>query len=292
MHNQQIHSVTIIGAGTMGNGIAHVCAMAGFPVKLMDRSEEQLSVALQTIEKNLKRMAEKQKIIPAEVSSSLARIRAYTNLRQAISGADLIIEVVPEQIMVKKAVWNEIEQGIDNNKQKQTIFASNTSSISISELAQDLAYPENMIGMHFFNPVPVMSLVEIILGEKTSEQTFNSVELLTKKLSKTPIRVNDFPGFVSNRILMPMINEAIYALHEGVAEKEAIDQVMTLGMAHPMGPLRLADFIGLDVCLNIMNVLYKGFQDDKYTPCPLLVDMVDKGQLGNKTGQGFYNYDA
>lgn len=292
MHNQQIHSVTIIGAGTMGNGIAHVCAMAGFPVKLMDRSEEQLSIALQTIEKNLKRMAEKQKIIPAEVSSSLARIRAYTNLRQAISGADLIIEVVPEQIMLKKAVWNEIEQGIDNNKQKQTIFASNTSSISISELAQDLAYPENMIGMHFFNPVPVMSLVEIILGEKTSEQTFNSVELLTKKLSKTPIRVNDFPGFVSNRILMPMINEAIYALHEGVAEKEAIDQVMTLGMAHPMGPLRLADFIGLDVCLNIMNVLYKGFQDDKYTPCPLLVDMVDKGQLGNKTGQGFYNYDA
>ena len=292
MHNQQIHSVTIIGAGTMGNGIAHVCAMAGFPVKLMDRSEEQLSIALQTIEKNLKRMAEKQKIIPAEVSSSLARIRAYTNLRQAISGADLIIEVVPEQIMVKKAVWNEIEQGIDNNKQKQTIFASNTSSISISELAQDLAYPENMIGMHFFNPVPVMSLVEIILGEKTSEQTFNSVELLTKKLSKTPIRVNDFPGFVSNRILMPMINEAIYALHEGVAEKEAIDQVMTLGMAHPMGPLRLADFIGLDVCLNIMNVLYKGFQDDKYTPCPLLVDMVDKGQLGNKTGQGFYNYDT
>jgi len=276
----------------MGNGIAHVCAMAGFPVKLMDRSEEQLSIALQTIEKNLKRMAEKQKIIPAEVSSSLARIRAYTNLRQAISGADLIIEVVPEQIEVKKAVWNEIEQGIDNNKQKQTIFASNTSSISISELAQDLAYPENMIGMHFFNPVPVMSLVEIILGEKTSEQTFNSVELLTKKLSKTPIRVNDFPGFVSNRILMPMINEAIYALHEGVAEKEAIDQVMTLGMAHPMGPLRLADFIGLDVCLNIMNVLYKGFQDDKYTPCPLLVDMVDKGQLGNKTGQGFYNYDA
>ena len=292
MHNQQIHSVTIIGAGTMGNGIAHVCAMAGFSVKLMDRSEEQLSIALQTIEKNLKRMAEKQKIIPAEVSSSLARIRAYTNLRQAISGADLIIEVVPEQIMVKKAVWNEIEQGIDNNKQKQTIFASNTSSISISELAQDLAYPENMIGMHFFNPVPVMSLVEIILGEKTSEQTFNSVELLTKKLSKTPIRVNDFPGFVSNRILMPMINEAIYALHEGVAEKEAIDQVMTLGMAHPMGPLRLADFIGLDVCLNIMNVLYKGFQDDKYTPCPLLVDMVDKGQLGYKTGQGFYNYDA
>jgi 3-hydroxybutyryl-CoA dehydrogenase len=292
MHNQQIHSVTIIGAGTMGNGIAHVCAMAGFPVKLMDRSEEQLSIALQTIEKNLKRMAEKQKIIPAEVSSSLARIRAYTNLRQAISGADLIIEVVPEQIMVKKAVWNEIEQGIDNNKQKQTIFASNTSSISISELAQDLAYPENMIGMHFFNPVPVMSLVEIILGEKTSEQTFNSVELLTKKLSKTPIRVNDFPGFVSNRILMPMINEAIYALHEGVAEKEALDQVMTLGMAHPRGPLRLADFIGLDVCLNIMNVLYKGFQDDKYAPCPLLVDMVDKGQLGNKTGQGFYNYDA
>ena len=292
MHNQQIHSITIIGAGTMGNGIAHVCAMAGFPVKLMDRSEEQLSIALQTIEKNLKRMAEKQKIIPAEVSSSLARIRAYTNLRQAISGADLIIEVVPEQIMVKKAVWNEIEQGIDNNKQYQTIFASNTSSISISELAQDLAYPENMIGMHFFNPVPVMSLVEIILGEKTSEQTFNSVELLTKKLSKTPIRVNDFPGFVSNRILMPMINEAIYALHEGVAEKEAIDQVMTLGMAHPMGPLRLADFIGLDVCLNIMNVLYKGFQNDKYTPCPLLVDMVDKGQLGNKTGQGFYNYDT
>ena len=292
MHNQPIHSITIIGAGTMGNGIAHVCAMAGFPVKLMDRSEEQLSIAFQTIEKNLKRMAEKQKIIPAEVSSSLARIQSYTNLRQAISGADLIIEVVPEQIKVKKAVWNEIEQGIDNEKLKKTIFASNTSSISISELAQDLAYPENMIGMHFFNPVPVMSLVEIILGENTSEQTFNRVEVLTKKLSKIPIRVHDFPGFVSNRILMPMINEAIYALHEGVAEKEAIDQVMTLGMAHPMGPLRLADFIGLDVCLNIMNVLHKGFQDDKYTPCPLLVDMVDKGQLGNKTGQGFYNYNV
>lgn len=292
MHNQPIHSITIIGAGTMGNGIAHVCAMAGFPVKLMDRSEEQLSIALQTIEKNLKRMAEKQKIIPAEVSSSLARIQSYTDLRQAISGADVIIEVVPEQIKVKKAVWNEIEQGIDNEKLKKTIFASNTSSISISELAQDLAYPENMIGMHFFNPVPVMSLVEIILGENTSEQTFNRVEVLTKKLSKTPIRVHDFPGFVSNRILMPMINEAIYALHEGVAEKEAIDQVMTLGMAHPMGPLRLADFIGLDVCLNIMNVLHKGFQDDKYTPCPLLVNMVDKGQLGNKTGQGFYNYNV
>ena len=292
MHNQPIHSITIIGAGTMGNGIAHVCAMAGFPVKLMDRSEEQLSIAFQTIEKNLKRMAEKQKIIPAVVSSSLARIQSYTDLRQAISGADVIIEVVPEQIKVKKAVWNEIEQGIDNEKLKKTIFASNTSSISISELAQDLAYPENMIGMHFFNPVPVMSLVEIILGENTSEQTFNRVEVLTKKLSKTPIRVHDFPGFVSNRILMPMINEAIYALHEGVAEKEAIDQVMTLGMAHPMGPLRLADFIGLDVCLNIMNVLHKGFQDDKYTPCPLLIDMVDKGQLGNKTGQGFYNYNV
>ena len=292
MHNQHIHSITIIGAGTMGNGIAHVCAMAGFPVKLMDNSEEQLRIALQTIEKNLTRMAEKQKIKPIEVGSSLARIQTYTDVKQAISEADMVLEVVPEQLSLKKQIWSQIEQGIDPKRLKQTIFATNTSSISISELAEGVTHPENMIGMHFFNPVPVMSLVEIILGNKTSEQTFKTVESLTRELGKTPIRVHDFPGFVSNRILMPMINEAIYALHEGVAEKEAIDQVMTLGMAHPMGPLRLADFIGLDVCLNIMNVLYKGFQDDKYTPCPLLREMVDNGHLGNKTGQGFYIYEV
>ena len=292
MHNQHIHSITIVGAGTMGNGIAHVCAMAGFPVKLMDSSEGQLRVALQTIEKNLTRMAEKQKIKPIEVSTSLARIQTYTNIKQAISDADIVIEVVPEQLSLKKLVWSQIEQDIDPKRLKQTIFATNTSSISISELAEGVTHPENLIGMHFFNPVPVMSLVEIILGNKTSEQTFKTVELLTRELGKTPIRVHDFPGFVSNRILMPMINEAIYALHEGVAEKEAIDQVMTLGMAHPMGPLRLADFIGLDVCLNIMNVLHKGFQDAKYTPCPLLREMVDKGYLGNKTGQGFYIYEV
>ena len=292
MHNQHIHSVTIIGAGTMGNGIAHVCAMAGFPVKLMDSSEEQLRFALQTIEKNLTRMAEKQKIKPIEVGSSLARIQTYTDIKQAISDADMVLEVVPEQLTLKKQIWSQIEQGIDPKRLKQTIFATNTSSISISELAEGITHPENMIGMHFFNPVPVMSLVEIILGNKTSEQTFKTVESLTSELGKTPIRVHDFPGFVSNRILMPMINEAIYALHEGVAEKEAIDQVMTLGMAHPMGPLRLADFIGLDVCLNIMNVLFKGFQDAKYTPCPLLIEMVDKGHLGNKTGQGFYIYEV
>lgn len=292
MHNQHIHSITIVGAGTMGNGIAHVCAMAGFPVKLMDSSEGQLRVALQTIEKNLTRMAEKQKIKPIEVSTSLARIQTYTNIKQAISDADIVIEVVPEQLSLKKLVWSQIEQDIDPKRLKQTIFATNTSSISISELAEGVTHPENMIGMHFFNPVPVMSLVEIILGNKTSEQTFKRVELLTRELGKTPIRVHDFPGFVSNRILMPMINEAIYALHEGVADKEAIDQVMTLGMAHPMGPLRLADFIGLDVCLNIMNVLHKGFQDAKYTPCPLLREMVDKGHLGNKTGRGFYIYEV
>ncbi len=292
MHNQHIHSITIVGAGTMGNGIAHVCAMAGFPVKLMDSSEGQLRMALQTIEKTLTRMAEKQKIKPIEVSTSLARIQTYTNIKQAISDADIVIEVVPEQLSLKKLVWSQIEQDIDPKRLKQTIFATNTSSISISELAEGVTHPENMIGMHFFNPVPVMSLVEIILGNKTSEQTFKTVELLTRELGKTPIRVHDFPGFVSNRILMPMINEAIYALHEGVADKEAIDQVMTLGMAHPMGPLRLADFIGLDVCLNIMNVLHKGFQDAKYTPCPLLREMVDKGYLGNKTGQGFYIYEV
>ena len=292
MHNQHIHSITIVGAGTMGNGIAHVCAMAGFPVKLMDSSEEQLRIALQTIEKNLTRMAEKQKIKPIEVGSSLARIQTYTDIKQAISDADMVLEVVPEQLSLKKQIWSQIEQGIDPKRLKQTIFATNTSSISISELAEGITHPENMIGMHFFNPVPIMSLVEIILGNKTSEQTFKTVESLTRELGKTPIRVHDFPGFVSNRILMPMINEAIYALHEGVAEKEAIDQVMTLGMAHPMGPLRLADFIGLDVCLNIMNVLHKGFQDDKYTPCPLLREMVDKGHLGNKTGQGFYIYEV
>lgn len=292
MQNQHIHSITIVGAGTMGNGIAHVCAMAGFSVKLMDSSEEQLRRALQTIEKNLTRMAEKKKIKPVEVGSSLARVQTYTNIKQAISDSNMVLEVVPEQLSLKKQIWSQIEQGIDPKRLKQTIFATNTSSISISELAEGITHPENMIGMHFFNPVPVMSLVEIILGNKTNEQTFKTVESLTRELGKTPIRVHDFPGFVSNRILMPMINEAIYALHEGVAEKEAIDQVMTLGMAHPMGPLRLADFIGLDVCLNIMKVLYKGFQNDKYTPCPLLREMVDKGLLGNKTGQGFYIYEV
>ncbi len=292
MQNQHIHSITIVGAGTMGNGIAHVCAMAGFSVKLMDSSEEQLRRALQTIEKNLTRMAEKKKIKPVEVGSSLARVQTYTNIKQAISDSNMVLEVVPEQLSLKKQIWSQIEQGIDPKRLKQTIFATNTSSISISELAEGITHPENMIGMHFFNPVPVMSLVEIILGNKTNEQTFKTVESLTRELGKTPIRVHDFPGFVSNRILMPMINEAIYALHQGVAEKEAIDQVMTLGMAHPMGPLRLADFIGLDVCLNIMKVLYKGFQNDKYTPCPLLREMVDKGLLGNKTGQGFYIYEV
>ncbi len=292
MHNQHIHSITIVGAGTMGNGIAHVCALAGFPVKLMDSNEEQLRIALQTIEKNLNRMAEKGKINPNDVASTLIRIQTYTDINQAIIDADMVLEVVPEHLSLKKLIWNQIEQGIDPKRLKQTIFATNTSSISISELAQGVTHPENMIGMHFFNPVPVMSLVELILGNKTSEQTFKTVESLTRELGKIPIRVHDFPGFVSNRILMPMINEAIYALHEGVAEKEAIDQVMTLGMAHPMGPLRLADFIGLDVCLNIMNVLHKGFQDAKYTPCPLLREMVEKGHLGNKTGQGFYIYDV
>ena len=290
MHNQHINSIAIIGAGTMGNGIAHVCAMSGLPVKLMDRSTEQLKIASQTIEKNLKRMVQKQRITPDQVSSIYARIQCYTDIKQAIVDADIIVEVVPEQISVKKAVWSEIEQEIDPKRLKQTIFATNTSSISISALAKELTFPENMIGMHFFNPVPVMSLVEIILGQKTSEKTFKTVERLTTNLGKIPIRVHDFPGFVSNRILMPMINEAIYALYEGVAEKEAIDQVMTLGMAHPMGPLRLADFIGLDVCLNIMKVLHKGFQDDKYSPCPLLIKMVDEGHLGNKTGYGFYTY--
>tara|TARA_B100000989_G_C19502252_1_gene454819 strand:- start:752 stop:1651 length:900 start_codon:yes stop_codon:yes gene_type:complete len=291
MQNQHINSIAIVGAGTMGNGIAHVCAMSGFQVKLMDSSIEQLRIARQMIEKNLKRMAQKQRINSSQVSSSLARIQSYTNIGQAILDADIIMEVVPEQISVKKAVWNDIEQEIDPKRLKQMIFATNTSSISISELAQELTFPENMIGMHFFNPVPVMTLVEIILGEKTSEKTFKTVERLTTNLGKIPIRVHDFPGFVSNRILMPMINEAIYALYEGVAEKEAIDQVMTLGMAHPMGPLRLADFIGLDVCLNILKVLHKGFQDDKYSPCPLLIKMVDGGNLGKKTGYGFYKYN-
>tara|TARA_B100000575_G_C23139380_1_gene662668 strand:+ start:3984 stop:4862 length:879 start_codon:yes stop_codon:yes gene_type:complete len=292
MHNQYINSIAIIGAGTMGNGIAHICAMSGFSVKLMDNSIEQLRIARQTIENNLKRMAQKQRITPDKVSSSLARIQCCTNIKQAVVDADIVVEVVTEKITVKKEVWNEIEQEIDPKRLKQTIFATNTSSISISELAQELKYPENMIGMHFFNPVPVMSLVEIILGKKTSEKTFKTVERLTTDLGKTPIRVHDFPGFVSNRILMPMINEAIYTLYEGVAEKEAIDKIMTLGMAHPMGPLRLADFIGLDVCLNIMKVLHKGFQDDKYSPCPLLIKMVEEGQLGNKTGHGFYSYNV
>lgn len=281
-----IKTVAVIGGGTMGNGIAHVFAMYNFEVQLVEREQEFLDRALHTIDKNLDRMVEKEKIENEDKNVAISRINGTLDLAGAVNGVDLVVEAIPENFEMKKDLFSKI----DGLVSEQTILASNTSSISISKLAAVTTHPENFIGMHFFNPVPVMKLVEVVSGYETDSEVSRQVESIARDLGKIPVPVNDYPGFVSNRVLMPMINEAIFCVYEGVATAENIDQVMKLGMAHPMGPLRLADFIGLDVCLDILRVLYDGFKDPKYRPCPLLVKMVDAGKLGDKTGEGFFIY--
>jgi len=282
----KIEQISVIGGGTMGNGIAHVFAASGFNVKLVETSSELAEKALATIDKNLSRMVKKEKIEETEKNAALKRIETVTDLADGVKYADLVIEAIPENFELKKKVFNII----DENAPDHAILASNTSSISITKLAECTTRPEQFIGMHFFNPVPVMKLVEVINGLKTKDEVTQKVLGLSDKLNKVAVPANDSPGFVSNRVLMPMINEAIFCVYEGVARPEDIDNIMKLGMAHPMGPLRLADFIGLDVCLDILDVLYEGFKDPKYRPCPLLVQMVDAGKLGNKTGEGFFSY--
>ncbi|HMB96971.1 MAG TPA: 3-hydroxybutyryl-CoA dehydrogenase [Balneolaceae bacterium] len=279
-----IKKVAIIGGGTMGNGIAHVFAQSGFSIQIAETTEELADRAVATIEKNLQRMVKKEKITETEMSDTMKRIGTSLSIEEAVSEAQLVVEAVPESFMIKKEVFETIDKHAPADK----ILASNTSSISITKLAAVTSKPANFIGMHFFNPVPVMKLVEIVKGLETSDEVYEIVKDLAEKLGKVPVPVHDSPGFVSNRVLMPMINEAIFCVYEGVAEPEDVDDVMKLGMAHPMGPLRLADFIGLDVCLDILTVLYDGFKDPKYRPCPLLVKMVDAGKLGDKTGEGFY----
>ncbi len=276
----------VVGAGQMGNGIAHVAALAGLEVVLSDVAEGVLQKAMATIAKNMDRQVAKGTISAAQKDEALARITTTTSL-EAFAGCQLVVEAVVEDFAVKAEVFRKL----DGLLPETAILASNTSSISITKLAGVTGRPDRFIGMHFFNPVPVMQLVEIVRGIATSAETFQTVEALAKRMGKTPVEVNDFPGFVSNRVLMPMINEAIYAVYEGVATPEAVDAVMKLGMNHPMGPLQLADFIGLDTCLAILKVLYEGFGDPKYRPCPLLVKMVDAGWLGRKSGRGFYQYN-
>jgi len=280
--------IAVIGSGTMGNGIAHVFAQCGYQVSLIDVQAVALEKAIKTISGNLDRLIKKEKITEAVKNQTLANITTFTTLADGAKDADLVIEAATENLELKLKIFNEL----DKICQPETILASNTSSISLTKIASATQRADKVIGMHFMNPVPVMKLVEVIRGFKTSDETCVAIMELSRKLDKSPVEVNDFPGFVSNRILMPMINEAIVTLQEGVAGVEEIDTVMKLGMAHPMGPLQLADFIGLDVCLFIMNVLYQGLGKDKYSPSPLLVKMVNAGQLGVKTGEGFYVYQA
>ncbi|HEX7998461.1 MAG TPA: 3-hydroxybutyryl-CoA dehydrogenase [Pyrinomonadaceae bacterium] len=277
--------IGVIGAGTMGNGIAQVAARAGYTVLLRDIKEEFLQRGMSAVDKSLQRDVDKERLKEEEKQAIISRIRTTTEL-DALRDAELIVEAVTEDVKVK----TEIFSALDELAQPQTILASNTSSISITKLGAATRRPDKVIGMHFMNPVPVMKLVEIIRGMATSDETYQSVRELTEKLGKTPLECNDMPGFVSNRVLMPMINEAIFALYEGVATRESIDGIMKLGMNHPMGPLALADLIGLDVCLAIMNVLHDGLGDSKYRACPLLKRYVDAGWLGRKTGRGFYEY--
>ncbi|MGB4772549.1 MAG: 3-hydroxybutyryl-CoA dehydrogenase [Chitinophagaceae bacterium] len=281
-----MNKIAVIGAGTMGNGIAHVFAQYGFTVSLVDVSSDQLQKALATIVKNFDRQVNKGTISAEQKEASLARISTFTGLQEGISDAELVIEAATENVDIKLKIFRDI----DAYAPPQAILATNTSSISITKIAAATKRPEKVIGMHFMNPVPVMKLVEIINGYGTAPEVTEAIVAATKTLEKVPCVVNDYPGFVANRILMPMINEAIYTLYEGVAAKEEIDTVMKLGMAHPMGPLQLADFIGLDVCLAILRVLHDGFGNPKYAPCPLLVNMVMAGKLGVKTKEGFYKY--
>lgn len=282
-----MNNITVIGAGTMGNGIAHVFAMKGFTVNLVDVSETALEKAVQTISNNLDRMVAKEKIIAADKENTLANLSTYTSLDHS-ANSDLVVEAATERVDLKLKIFSELDLICNEN----TILASNTSSISITKIASVTNRPDKIIGMHFMNPVPLMKLVEVIRGYATSDATTELIMNLSKQLEKTPVEVNDYPGFIANRILMPMINEAIYSLYEGVAGVYEIDTVMKLGMAHPMGPLQLADFIGLDVCLSILNVLHTGFGNPKYAPCPLLMNMVTAGYLGVKSGEGFYKYEA
>ncbi|OBS14484.1 3-hydroxybutyryl-CoA dehydrogenase [Elizabethkingia miricola] len=279
-------NIVVIGAGTMGNGIAHTFAQTGFKVNLVDVSQEALDRGIKTITTNLDRIIAKGNLTEEEKANTLANISTFTALEDAVKNADLIVEAATENIDLKLKIF----QQMDAAAPADCILATNTSSISITKIASVTSRPEKVIGMHFMNPVPIMKLVEIIKGYSTSKETFSAIYEMSKTLGKVPVEVNDYPGFVANRILMPMINEAIYSLYEGVAGVEEIDTVMKLGMAHPMGPLQLADFIGLDVCLSIMNVLYDGFKNPKYAPCPLLVNMVTAKKLGVKSGEGFYDY--
>ncbi|MCW3079243.1 3-hydroxybutyryl-CoA dehydrogenase [Segetibacter sp.] len=283
-----MQNISVIGAGTMGNGIAHVFAQNGFTVKLVDVSQEQLEKALATIRKNLERQLSKGILTEDAKQKALANLTLSTSVAEGVKDADLIIEAATENVDLKLNIFKQL----DEHAPTHCILASNTSSISITKIAAATKRPEQVIGMHFMNPVPVMKLVEIINGYATKQGVTDTIVELSKTLGKVPSVVSDYPGFVANRILMPMINEAIYTLYEGVAGVTEIDTIMKLGMAHPMGPLQLADFIGLDVCLSILNVLYQGFGNQKYAPCPLLVNMVTAGFKGIKSGEGFYSYSA
>ena len=284
---KNINQVSIIGAGTMGNGIAHVFAQFGFKVALIDIDEDRLKNGLKNIEKNIDRQILKHQLEDSEKALILSRIAPFNNIKNGVVSADLVIEAATENYEVKKNIFQEI----DNYAPKDAILASNTSSISITKIAAETKRPSLVIGMHFMNPVPIMKLVEVIKGYATSQETVTSIIETVAHLEKIAVEVKDYPGFTANRILLPMINEAIFTLFEGVAGVSEIDMVMKLGMAHPMGPLQLADFIGLDVCLSVMQVLQEGIGDDKYRPCPLLVNMVNAGYLGKKTGEGFYKYE-
>ena len=283
-----IHNVSVIGAGTMGNGIAHVFAQSGFKVNLVDVNPSQLQRALDTITKNLDRQLTKGAITEDQKKSTLANISLSSLIAEGIKDAQLVVEAATENVELKLSIFKQM----DTYAPEGCILATNTSSISITKIAAVTKRPQLVIGMHFMNPVPVMKLVEIINGYETKKEITETIVALSKQLGKVPCEVNDYPGFIANRILMPMINEAIYSLYEGVAGVEEIDTVMKLGMAHPMGPLQLADFIGLDVCLSILKVLHDGFGNPKYAPCPLLVNMVMAGKLGVKSGEGFYTYTA